>query len=335
MRKIFIIISLLMGISALFAGRYAGDFMMIGSGVRSLGMGGAFGAVADDPSAIYWNASGIAQMRQPELGLMHAFLYEGLATYNNVSYCQPLPNEVTIGVNWTRLTINDIPYFDEKYLIGTNVDQRIIYKDLHLPGVPDDEFSSVDDMFQFSFAKHLHRKLNMGWEFFEIPLDFYLGGNVKFIKRKIWKQYGSGTGFDASFLVKSDLAVIFDADWMGTVKYGMNFQDIAGTDITWDTDSQHKDEVLYNTKLAVSVEQPIPVFKSSVILAMDKDYVYKFVEHYGMEWNYDNKAWVRLGFYDENVTTGLSLQLYGIKLDYSFLTNNLGNTNRLGIGLQF
>jgi hypothetical protein len=35
-----------MCLTPLFAGRYAGDFMMIGSGVRPLGMGGAFISLA-------------------------------------------------------------------------------------------------------------------------------------------------------------------------------------------------------------------------------------------------------------------------------------------------
>ncbi|MCK4311574.1 MAG: hypothetical protein KAW88_02445, partial [Candidatus Cloacimonetes bacterium] len=115
-RIIFMLLVLSFSFS-LFAGRYAGDFMVIGAGVRSSGMGGAFCAVANDGSAIYWNASGIAQMRDTEIGIMRAFLYLGLAKYDNFTFCQPLPNEVTIGLNWTRLTIDDIPVFLEKHLV--------------------------------------------------------------------------------------------------------------------------------------------------------------------------------------------------------------------------
>ncbi|HNX02032.1 MAG TPA: hypothetical protein PKK33_11735, partial [Candidatus Cloacimonadota bacterium] len=247
----------------LFAGRYAGDFMSIGAGVRALGMGGAYASVAEDGTAMYWNAAGIGQIRHPEITMMHAYLYNGLASYDNLSYAQPLPNEVTIGINWVRLTIDKIPQFDEKYLVGTNVDQRSADWDLHLPGTPDGNFTSLDDLVQVAFSKHVFYKANMGWQFFEIPFDFYFGGNVKFIKRQL--QYnGTGTGFDLSFMTTTDLAVIFDQEWMGKLNFGINFQDVSGTDITWDTPSNHKDQILFNTKWGLSGTQPLPFIKSQI-----------------------------------------------------------------------
>ncbi|HQJ96722.1 MAG TPA: hypothetical protein PLN17_06340, partial [Candidatus Cloacimonas sp.] len=79
MKKISILFSLtLMCLTPLFAGRYAGDFMMIGSGVRPLGMGGAFSSLADDGSAIYWNPAGLCFITDSEVSAMHCFLYNNL-----------------------------------------------------------------------------------------------------------------------------------------------------------------------------------------------------------------------------------------------------------------
>jgi len=75
--RLLLIILACVSILSLSAGRYAGDFMMIGAGVRPLGMGGAFSALADDGSAIFWNASGIAGITEREVAAMHAFLMEG------------------------------------------------------------------------------------------------------------------------------------------------------------------------------------------------------------------------------------------------------------------
>jgi len=162
MRKIILlIIFFIVGIN-LSAGRYAGDFIKIGSGVRSVGMGGAFTSIADDCSAFYYNPAGIAQLKKIQIGIMRAYLYEKLAYYDDFSYCQPLPNNVTIGINWTRLTIEDIPVFNEEHLVGT-VDQRAAFPWLNLTGVPDDVFTSTDDLFQIAFAKFLHYDLNLGW----------------------------------------------------------------------------------------------------------------------------------------------------------------------------
>lgn len=335
MRYILLILILILSLSPLLAGRYAGDFMAIGAGVRALGMGGAFSAIADDGSAIYWNSAGIGQIRKPEVAAMHAFLYNGLASYDNISYCQPLPNDVTIGFNVTRLTVSDIPYFDESYLIGTNVDQRINNSAYHLPGIPDGEFRSVDSMYQFAFAKKITYDANMGWLFFEVPFEFNIGGNIKYIKRDIKDKVGTGTGFDFGVHVKTDMAVIFDMDELGKVNIGLNFQDIAGTNINWDTDTQHNDEILFNTRFGIAIDQPIEALKSDLRLAYDYDYVYGGTQRYGLEWEYDDKASLRFGTYDSNYSCGASVKVYGVNIDYALITNPVGLTNRLGLRLNF
>lgn len=319
----------------LSAGRYAGDFMMIGAGVRSLGMGGAYASLADDGSAMYWNPAGIAQIRKSEISAMHAFLYNGLASYDHITYCQPLPSDVTIGLNVTRLTITDIPVFSESYLIGTNVDERINNSDYQLPGTPDGTFSSTDDLYQFAFAKHLHYDMSLGWLSFDIPLDFYAGANVKFIKRNILQNQGSGTGIDFGFKMKTDLAILLDWDYLGKLDFGLNFQDIAGTDISWDTTSEHRDEVLFNTKLGVAVSQPIPPLESELIFAYDYDYVYEGCSHYGIQWSYKDLGALRAGYYDKNFTCGATVSVYGVGIDYALVTNPVGITNRVGLRISF
>ncbi|PKN73051.1 MAG: hypothetical protein CVU50_04670 [Candidatus Cloacimonetes bacterium HGW-Cloacimonetes-3] len=332
------IITVLIGIICcipLVAGRYAGDFMMIGAGVRALGMGGAFVALADDGSAMYWNSAGLSHIRNSEVSAMHAFLYKGLASYDLVTYIQPLPNQVSIGFNITRLSVSDIPVFSEEYLVGTNVDQRINNSIYHLPGIPDSKFDARDDLYQFSFAKNIHYDANMGWLFFEVPFDFSFGGTIKLIKRSIWDSMGNGTGLDFGFKAKTDLAVIFDQEQFGDLHFGVNFQDIAGTDIAWNTVSDMKDEVLFNTKLGVALVQPIPPLKSTVSLAYDYDYVYNGTKHYGIDWNYNDKGNLRAGYYDKNYSCGATVKLYGVMLDYALITNPIGLTNRLGLRIQF
>ncbi|MCB5286733.1 MAG: hypothetical protein LHW64_02880 [Candidatus Cloacimonetes bacterium] len=336
MKKI-IILSLLACIMAIpmYAGRYAGDFMMIGAGVRALGMGGAFSSLADDGSAIYWNSGGLSQIRDSEVSAMHAFLYKNLASYDHLSYVQPLPNDVSIAFNVTRLTVSDIPRFSESHLIGYNVDERINNIAHHLPGIPDGTFRSTDDLYQFAFSKNIKFGANMGWQFFEVPFELGLGGNVKFIQRKIMDNLGSGTGFDLGLKLRTDLAVIFDEESLGDLHFGMNFQDVAGTSISWDTNSEMKDEVLFNTKVGVAVEQPMPSLKSILILAYDYDYIYDGTSHYGLDWNYDDRANLRLGYYDTNLSCGASVKVYGIFLDYALITNPIGISNRLGLRVRF
>ncbi len=335
--KKYILTSLLLCLLSLpvYAGRYAGDFMMIGAGVRALGMGGAFSALADDGSAIYWNSGGISQIRESEVSVMHAFLYKNLASYDHLTYVQPLPNDVSIAFNVTRLTVSDIPKFDERYLIGTNVDERINNINLHLPGIPDGTFRSTDDLYQFAFSKNIKFGANMGWQFFEVPFELGVGGNVKFIQRRIMDNIGTGTGLDLGLKLRTDMAVVFDYDDFGDLHFGLNFQDLAGTEISWDTPSEIKDEVLFNTKFGIAIDQPFPSLKSSLILAYDYDYVYNGTSHYGVDWNYDDRANLRLGYYDTNFSCGASVKIYGLFLDYALITNPIGVSNRLGLRVRF
>jgi len=334
---IIVIFSLFLVLSSpLHAGRYAGDFMEIGSGVRALGFGGAFTAVANDGSAIYWNAAGISQIKRIEIGLMRSYLYGGLAHYDHITYCQPLPNDVTIGLNWTRLSIPNIPIFPEEYLIGTTIDQRVTFPNLQLPGQPDGEFTSTDDLFQFAFSKNIRYDMNLGWLFFDLPADFYFGGNIKYISRKIQEYTGTGTGFDVSLMTRQYLNYWFDVDWLGTFSIGVNFQDIGGTSISWDTISRQSDEVVMNTKLGLAYLQPLEKWKSTIQIATDTDYhVYGQKQRWGLEYVYDDFLSGRVGYYDDNLTTGLSILLFNVNLDYAFVTNNLGNTHRIGLRANF
>jgi hypothetical protein len=55
------------------AGEAGAQFLNIGVGSKACSMGDAFAALADDPSAIYWNPAGIAQMSCIEVMGMHSF----------------------------------------------------------------------------------------------------------------------------------------------------------------------------------------------------------------------------------------------------------------------
>lgn len=53
------------------AGTSSGSFLRIGVGARSTGMGESFVAVANDPSAIYWNPAGLASLLRKEVAVSH------------------------------------------------------------------------------------------------------------------------------------------------------------------------------------------------------------------------------------------------------------------------
>jgi len=58
-----------------------GAFVDVGYGVRPMGMGGAFTAVADDPNAAYWNPAGMIKAPHPGVSLMYTKQMELIPYY--------------------------------------------------------------------------------------------------------------------------------------------------------------------------------------------------------------------------------------------------------------
>ena len=85
-------------------------FEQIGAGARALGMGNAFSAMADDATAIHYNAAGLAQLRLGEVTAGYGKLYSGLKDDSAIGHgfvgaAQPLAKGRygTLGAGWEQL----------------------------------------------------------------------------------------------------------------------------------------------------------------------------------------------------------------------------------------
>jgi tetratricopeptide (TPR) repeat protein len=78
-------------------------FLQWGAGARSLGIGRAFIAVADDASATYWNPAAMVQLQQKELMGLQATLFED-TSFTFLSYVHPSSKLGAWGFNMTRLS---------------------------------------------------------------------------------------------------------------------------------------------------------------------------------------------------------------------------------------
>ena len=84
-----------------------GAFLRMGMGARAAGMGRAFTAVADDPSALYWNPAGL--VRQDVTELMGSYAFLSMDRRRQVgALVLPLKAWGTLGAGWTSLGIGDV-----------------------------------------------------------------------------------------------------------------------------------------------------------------------------------------------------------------------------------
>ena len=95
-------------------------FEQSGAGARPIGMGSAFTAISDDAHAIYYNPSGLAQIRRGELTAGYGRIYVGLKDRSNlgtgfVGVAQSLKQGKlgTMGVGWTSLSLEGAYREDE------------------------------------------------------------------------------------------------------------------------------------------------------------------------------------------------------------------------------
>jgi hypothetical protein len=184
--------------------KYSNEFLNIGAGARGLAMGSAQAASANDATAGYWNPAGLVGVKDnPNLNLMHAEYFAGIAKYDYASLAIPIQdNKRTLGVSVLRFAVDDIP--NTLYLVEP--DGSINYNNIKT-------FSSADWAFLLSFAQNIKTTENKSISF---------GVNTKIIYRKIGTFATAwGFGFDAGLqmhgknghfgVVVKDLTTTFNA----------------------------------------------------------------------------------------------------------------------------
>jgi len=85
------------------------NFLEIGVGARAMGMGGAYTAIAQDVTALYWNPAGISHITGVSASLSVADLYGGLGIRHVFAGAvMPVGSSGAIGVSYIQLSSGDI-----------------------------------------------------------------------------------------------------------------------------------------------------------------------------------------------------------------------------------
>jgi len=309
------------------AARYGGEFLQIGVGGRAMSMGGAFAAIADDGSAFYWNPAGCARLYKMQFSGMYAPLYGGfgssLADYHHLGFTMPFAGS-TIGINWIRLTVPDIPRFPDFTGLDYNSRMNLI---LNSNGSPSGYFSDIEEAFFISFARMNIFKLDFGWQYFILPIEIPMGVNFKIIRQTLGEYSSFGMGVDGGIQFKFSLAELLNVKELGYFSLGMNYQDLTRTGVDWGDNGV--DAIPPNLKWGMSIDQDLPWINGVAVLAFDQDQRWGGENHFGAEFIFHKVLALRTGYQYHGWTVGAGGKYKSFALDYAFLNTDLGAVNRI------
>ena len=104
-----------------FAGENAMPHLRLGAGARSIGLGGAFTAIADDATATVWNPAGLGSA--PDLSLNLSTQQLDLdRSHNFVALTKALGSAGSIGIAVTNAGVRNIPQYDNNEGYGGEFD---------------------------------------------------------------------------------------------------------------------------------------------------------------------------------------------------------------------
>ncbi len=150
-------------------GTTAAPFLGIGAGPVAMGMGGAFTAVATDPSALYWNPAGISRTGETGALLEHTNYLVG-TSFNYFAGVVALDEDNAIG-----LSVTELDYGSD---LVTTVAQ---------PNGTGETWSASDWAIGLTYARNLTDR-------------FSIGGTAKMIMQNIWHESATGWALDAGVL---------------------------------------------------------------------------------------------------------------------------------------
>ena len=95
-------------------------------GPRAIGMGGAFSALADDASALFWNPAGLARVGHQEVSVSHANLFDTGIHDDLVSFVLPLSPDRAAAADWYHSGFDDgvLGFYENRVTFGAGLKVR-------------------------------------------------------------------------------------------------------------------------------------------------------------------------------------------------------------------
>lgn len=313
-------------------GTTSAEFLKIGVGSRATGMGGAFVAVSDDASALYWNPAGIASIEENEIIASHSKWVTGL-NFNYMGAVFNFKKFGNVGFALTMLSVPEMLVRTEEFQEGNG-----------------ETFDAADIAFGITYASNVGER-------------FSVGGTLKFVQQRIWRTKANAIAIDLGTKYKTDF---FGGMVIGATIYnfgsdmkmqGRNLRTFVDPDpisegnndripVNFETDSW---SLPLNFQFGIAFE-PLKTPMHNVLIAIDALHPSSNYEsvNVGGEYSFQKRVFLRGGYeslFLKEVESGFNAG-FGVhqklptgllaKLSYGYKTmGRLGNVHSLTLEMGF
>jgi len=271
----------------------------IDPGVQIMGVGGAGVALAEGAETLYYNPAGLSDLE----GISFSSFYSshmGVASYSSFSLTFR-----NWGVGFLMFDSGNIAGYDAN-------------------GNPTDTLSYGSNAFLFGFGVHPKDLAFIP----ALPIDFSLGGRIKYVSATVGDASGSGFAFDLAYrMTFPDMRV--GPVGLSDLAFGLTATNLFGS-LNYDA---HSESLGMNLRLGGSAR-----IADVVLVTSDLDLSGQF--HAGVEYNPVRNFAIRVGMLTQSgvmsLTLGLGINVEGFLIDYAYISHpTLSGSHRISLAIDF
>lgn len=310
-------------------GTTAAQVLKFNVGPRAIGMGGAFTAIANDITAMYWNPGGTANIQANEAFFNHTSLYADIG-YDYAAIASHLYDFGTVGAFVSVLSMDEMMVRTEAQPEGTG-----------------EFFDAAAIVIGLNYSRYLTE-------------NFAIGFNFKYINETIWNMSATGFGVDIGTMYK--IPVLNELRIAASISnFGTKMQ-LSGRDITTIINSGAGGSNLINTNIELDKFDLPLLFRfgisndiirgeeSRLTMAVDAIHPNDHTEYLnaGLEYSWEEMIFLRGGYNslfekdsEKGLTLGFGLQyriadLVILGVDYAYQDfGRLTEVHYFSVGVKF